>query len=1080
MSALTHLIGSLPGVCRNLLQVGIGLALQSMLLLAVGLLAGRHFRRRGPAVSTFVYKATLISLVLGALLAMPLGGRIAPLWAIALPPAQEVASEPSVADTAAVREAPAIHVPAPPGAGGPDRAGARSTSRAQRNGDLPSSEGAAPKLAAVVNPHPRFPLLHPPSLPTRTTRIGWLYVALVGIWIGGVVVLLAGLALCHGSIGRLRKASVPAKDDAMEILHRLCETRPHQPPLLRVSPHVRSPVLTGLWRPAILLPASYEQEFDPPALQAVLAHELAHLARGDCGWILFLRLACALGWIQPLVWVLAQRLEESSEEECDEVVLLQNTDPRLYAGCLVDLAERLIPSRLERSTGAGMASCRSAVERRVRNILTRPARARVLLTARLRTGVALGAAFVVALELLLVSATAAPPASPGAPLAGIPRAGTSAPAGGAGERRRPVLEKVSELDKPVTYTETKIPLGELVQKVAADTGAPLAAAPDVADEPVAVVVKDLPARELLEQLAALLDYQWARHGKEGAWRYEVWQDLASKQREEAFRQAALAGAQARLQAQIAQAVAVATLPPAELQRLAQEYDRWHDWFYHQLSYAQRVALGPKEWNRMDRPGMAFRLASPVNHALAVLLGRLTPPQWAVLRAGQPLIFSSDAQPGQLLLPEEMVRTFRSARPNMDDGWRYADAAKTAQEQQRQRGREAQWAAASGYQVTIRAEGGQFRQHVPLPMLSMHASAAPIVEGKPVQTGDSGPLVGTSLSFEAGPVDGGAELQQDETPVREAALAQDPVVGMKRVFKRRPKPAARPGELDVSRWSSMRELLPDLARIYGVSIIADSYDADHSGIGLPGPEPIALYQLLDRFVGMFYHWDHRGNLVRLRFRDWFLSRPKEVPMRLVRRWGEMLDRYGALPLAEFVSAAATLNDGQLESADGLLQSLAGRAKQPFGPQLYPPRQALRLYAALMPGQQQWLWRGQPLTAAAMTPAQRAIFLAAMQDLEHSRQPDAPDSSRLTDLPPDARFSLTNQRLIRVVERGADSTTIYSEPAPATPAATPASPVAPRPATRTPAVSRQPFTNLTFELLYSPQLRDRVEIAIASPR
>src|SRR5947209_17469876 len=83
-------------------------------------------------------------------------------------------------------------------------------------------------------------------------------------------------------------------------------------------------------------------------------------------------------------------------------------------------------------------------------------------------------------------------------------------------RSRSVLEGLAALEKPVTYTETKIPLGELVQKVAADSGAPLIAAPEVADEPVAVVVKALPARELLEQAAELLDYRWTRHGTEGA------------------------------------------------------------------------------------------------------------------------------------------------------------------------------------------------------------------------------------------------------------------------------------------------------------------------------------------------------------------------------------------------------------------------------------------------------------------------------------------------------------------------------------------------------------------------------------
>src|SRR5438034_22194 len=120
--------------------------------------------------------------------------------------------------------------------------------------------------------------------------------------------------------------------------------------------------------------------------------------------------------------------------------------------------------------------------------LSRPDRPRTPLTARLRTTMVLGAA-VAALAVMQVSATTAPSAAPGAPAAETPRGGSTT----AGERRRPVLENVRGLDKPVTYTETKIPLGELIQKVAADTGAPLTVAPGVADEPVEVIVNDLPA-----------------------------------------------------------------------------------------------------------------------------------------------------------------------------------------------------------------------------------------------------------------------------------------------------------------------------------------------------------------------------------------------------------------------------------------------------------------------------------------------------------------------------------------------------------------------------------------------------------
>jgi hypothetical protein len=91
--------------------------------------------------------------------------------------------------------------------------------------------------------------------------------------------------------------------------------------------------------------------------------------------------------------------------------------------------------------------------------------------------------------------------------------GLSLPVTAAEQTRRSPFAGVAALDKPVTISETKIPLGELVQKVAAETGVSLTASPEVADEPVAVVVKELPARELLEQVAELLDYTWVRQAR---------------------------------------------------------------------------------------------------------------------------------------------------------------------------------------------------------------------------------------------------------------------------------------------------------------------------------------------------------------------------------------------------------------------------------------------------------------------------------------------------------------------------------------------------------------------------------------
>jgi beta-lactamase regulating signal transducer with metallopeptidase domain len=993
MIGLMSLTDGLPIVCRNLLQVGVGLALQSTLLLGVGLLAAWQLRRRGPAVSSFVYRATLVSLVLGALLAMPIGRRWAPLWVVALPASQEGGGGTLVPDRGDGRGAQTMSLPRPPLASGRGWTGAPSAPSARRIGDLPPGMGgAAHDLGAALN-------LYPPVLPTRTTRMGWLYVAIVGVWAGGAGVLLAGLALCHRAIGRLRKASVPAKDDALEILLRLCESQRIRPPLLRVSPHVRSPVLTGLRHPVILLPPSYEREFDLPALRAVLAHELVHMAQGDCAWILVICLACALGWMQPLLWVLARRLEESSEEVCDEEVVLQDTDPRVYARCLVDVAERMLPSRMEQSTGAGMVSCRSEVERRVRNILSRPSWSRASLTAGLRTAVVIGAVAVGTLGLFLVSAPAAPPTA-------VARGGADAVGGGGGSRHRPTLEQVRELDRRVSYTETKIPLGELVQKVASETGVPLVAAPEVADEPVAVVVKALPARELLEQLADLLDYRWSRRGKRGVWRYEIGQDLAGKQREEALRRAALADTERRLHRDVARAAEMARRPIEEIRKLKEEVDR-REQELMKLSPGQMQAFARSSEGQawLEKQRAVNAVAAPIPQSLAIFVNQLTPQQWSSLRAGEVLVYSSAPQPGELLLPPEIVRQLHAAqfvpgppgiRVETPPGFGAGDPTWDRMKED--------WASANGYRVGVRLNEPAGATGAFL----LEANAAPLGgPSDPFQFGPGAGLMLATSSLDTNP------QAMENTPERRARWANDPILGRKEAF--RPAPLARPagaGPAFGPQWQ-VRDLLPEIARVYGVQFISDAYwSTGMRGGAPPASAATPLYQLLEDQAGFAQRWDRKGDLIRLRARTWFFERPREIPLRFVRRWRESYEKEGGLSLAQYLEMVTQLRDSQLQQ----LPELATVGALPRGAfelfTTYDARHALRLYASLPVAQRQSLMAGQPLRLAEMRPLQREFFLRAVRELERPsplRPPVPPAARKLTPGDwEDATFALSTRR------------------------------------------------------------------------
>ncbi len=146
--------------------------------------------------------------------------------------------------------------------------------------------------------------------------------ALVLLWLAGALVFCALHLLRHRRFVRhVRRWSQPVTDPAaLAAARRARESlRMHRPlPALRRCRAVNRPMLTGLLRPAILLP---EAVMLPDELELVLRHELVHYARRDLWMKAALLLIAAIHWFNPLLWWLPGAVEAACEAACDEAVL---------------------------------------------------------------------------------------------------------------------------------------------------------------------------------------------------------------------------------------------------------------------------------------------------------------------------------------------------------------------------------------------------------------------------------------------------------------------------------------------------------------------------------------------------------------------------------------------------------------------------------------------------------------------------------------------------------------------------------------------------------------------------------------
>ncbi|MGE4000722.1 MAG: M56 family metallopeptidase [Planctomycetaceae bacterium] len=172
------------------------------------------------------------------------------------------------------------------------------------------------------------------------SRAGWASGLAVGIVFWIIIGLLRVALLAMRTAVRVRRFPVLTGGAAETMLEDLRSSGGVRRTVRLVTANqCVEPAAFGLARWTIVLPHGIESQLDSAHLRAVLAHELAHLVRGDIGWLWIGRvLTTAFGW-QPLNYLAVRRWREASEQLCDDWAVAGGVEPLTLARCLTSIAE---------------------------------------------------------------------------------------------------------------------------------------------------------------------------------------------------------------------------------------------------------------------------------------------------------------------------------------------------------------------------------------------------------------------------------------------------------------------------------------------------------------------------------------------------------------------------------------------------------------------------------------------------------------------------------------------------------------------------------------------------------------------
>ena len=210
------------------------------------------------------------------------------------------------------------------------------------------------------------------SVPLSERLSGWLDVSMpwaLVLWMVGVIALSVRLLMGFAGLYRWRHNLQPLPESLAQRVVLLSDGLGMRNfSRVFISPTVLQAMAVGYFKPMVLLPAAMLTQMSPEMLEAVIAHELAHIRRFDLWINLAQRVTETLLFYHPAVWWLSSCLRNERELCCDELAVKATGKPLAYATTLESVSRARFSAK-QPILATGLGQDNKPTLSRVRHIL---------------------------------------------------------------------------------------------------------------------------------------------------------------------------------------------------------------------------------------------------------------------------------------------------------------------------------------------------------------------------------------------------------------------------------------------------------------------------------------------------------------------------------------------------------------------------------------------------------------------------------------------------------------------------------------------------------------------------------------